>query len=155
MKYLSFLFLLFFFYNCVADEEGGTGKTKEILQSNPSTPQKEYTREVPGEWKEIADDHLPKIEIDQNKSKKNVKIFVPGKTFSERHYIEAIGLMDERSRDIELQYFKRGDTPVANLTLDKKKYEINKIKVFVKCNLHDLWTSPILNSWMNNKPGDL
>ena len=84
------------------------------------------------------------IVFDEKKSKDNIKVKVLGKKFSERHYIEVIGIMDERGADIDTKYLQRTDKPIAILSLSKKDYDPDKVKVFAKCNLHDLWTAPLI-----------
>jgi desulfoferrodoxin (superoxide reductase-like protein) len=131
---------------CGAENEDKNEKRPE--GSDPSSraisPKKEYTKDEPAEWKAIAKDHIPEIVFNSAKSKDNIKVTVLGKNFSERHYIEVIGIMDERSADIDVKYLKRGDNPAVMLSLDTKEYDPEKIKVFAKCNLHDLWTLPLI-----------
>lgn len=132
-------------YNCAGENDDNPDRpTSSDPASRAISPQKEYTKDKPAEWEGIADDHLPEIEFDEKKSKDNIKVKVMGRKFSERHYIEVIGIMDDRLADIDVKYLKRGDKPIAILTLNKKDYDPEKIKVFVKCNLHDLWTSPLI-----------
>lgn len=132
---------------CGADNEEN-GQSGRPENSDPSSraisPKKEYTKEEPAEWAEVANDHIPEIEFNKSKSKGNITVKIPGRKFSERHYIEVIGIMDERFADIDVKYLKRGDAPAAILTLNTKDYDPEKIKVFAKCNLHDLWTVPLI-----------
>jgi desulfoferrodoxin (superoxide reductase-like protein) len=129
------------------DEKGPSERRPPSSDSSSRaiSPQKEYTKDNPAEWESIANDHLPEIVFNESKSKGNVTVKVLGRKFSERHYIEVIGLMDERLADIDIKYLKRGDIPAAVLTLNKKEYDPEKIKVFAKCNLHDLWTVPLIS----------
>jgi desulfoferrodoxin (superoxide reductase-like protein) len=126
--------------SCAANEEESA--------SNPASragriPQKEYTLENPGEWKSIALDHIPEIQIDKARSQNNVRVKISGNQFSERHYIEVIGVMDERSHDLDLKYLKRGDQLAVVLSVNLKEQDASKLKVFAKCNVHDLWTIPL------------
>lgn len=130
------LFLVLLSFNCIQENTDTTGVT-------PIVPQKEYTKGEPGEWESISADHIPKFEWDKTLSKNNLRIEVPGRKFNERHFIEAIGIMDERMADLDVKILQRGDVPIAILTLDKS-HDPKKIKVFAKCNLHDLWTHPII-----------
>lgn len=148
-KYVRLCFLLWVIIvslnYCSGDNDNSDGNRPP--SSEPSlaiSPKKEYTKENPAEWEEVANDHLPEIEYDEKKSKDNVKIKVLGKKFSERHYIEVIGMMDERGADIDTKYLQRADKPIAILSLSKKDHDPGKIKVFAKCNLHDLWTAPLV-----------
>lgn len=134
-------------YNCSGEGENAENGNRP-QSSEPSraiSPQKEYTKDKPAEWEAIADDHIPEIEFDEKKSKDNIKVKVLGKKFSERHYIEVIGIMDERGADIDIKYLQRESKPAVILSLNKKEYDPDKIKVFAKCNLHDLWTVPLVN----------
>lgn len=151
MKFFIRLFLSIMItisaYSCTAENEDGDeieNKPQEPAERHVISPKKEYTKENPAEWKRVARDHIPEIEFDKSKSKENVKVKVQGRNFSERHYIEVIGIMDERSRDIDIKYIERGSEPIAILTLNLKEYNPEKIKVFAKCNLHDLWTEPLV-----------
>ena len=105
--------------------------------SRAISPQKEYTKDKPAEWEGIANEHLPEVKFDKSKTKDNIKVEVLGRKFTERHYIEVIGIMD-------VKYLKRGDKPTVILSLNTKENDPEKIKVFVKCNLHDLWTTPLI-----------
>lgn len=109
-------------------------------EPGPRKPQDEYTAKKPGEWKNIAKDHLPVIKYHPMKTADNIEIFVPGNSFSESHYIEKIGIMDKEKRDVASKSFKRGERPGAFLTLDPIPEYSENYKIYVKCNLHDLWT---------------
>lgn len=87
---------------------------------------------------------MPEIIFNKSKSKENITVKVLGKKFSERHYIEVIGIMDEHSADIDLKYIDRGSLPTAILSLNLRDYNPENVKVFAKCNLHDLWTVPLV-----------
>ena len=138
--------ILVSFYSCSGEGEN-TEDGSRPPSSEPSraiSPKKEYTEENPAEWEEVANDHLPEITYDEKESKGNIKVKVLGRKFSERHYIEVIGIMDERGADIDTKYLQRSDKPIAILSLSKKDYDPDKVKVFAKCNLHDLWTAPLI-----------
>ncbi len=125
-------------------QEKGVRPPSSDSTNKAISPQKEYTADNPAEWKSVANDHLPEITFNKSKSKENITVKVLGKKFSERHYIEVIGIMDEHSADIDLKYIERGSQPIAILSLNLKDHEPEKVKVFVKCNLHDLWTVPLI-----------
>ncbi len=141
--------MLISFLNCVGDTENKNNYDEKQRNPDPESsaisPQKEYTKDKPAEWEPIANDHLPEIIFDKSKTKDNIQIKVPGKKFTERHYIEIIGLMDEHKAEIDVKKFERGNNPIAILTLNQKEYEPENIKVFVKCNLHDLWTVSLIS----------
>lgn len=146
--FLVFGIILISSFFCAAETEDKTDDAIRPKNSDPESraisPQLEYTEDKPAEWEAIANDHLPEIVFEKSKSKDNVKVKVLGKKFNERHYIEVIGLMDERKADIDIKYVERGSNPIAILSLDLKDHDPEKIKVFAKCNLHDLWTKPLL-----------
>lgn len=125
-------------------QEKGVRPASSDYTSKAISPQKEYTEDNPAEWKSVANDHLPEITFNKSKAKDNITVKVLGRNFSERHYIEVIGIMDEHSADIDIKYIERGSQPIAILSLNLKDHEPEKIKVFVKCNLHDLWTVPLI-----------
>jgi desulfoferrodoxin (superoxide reductase-like protein) len=138
LKLLGRVFVLFLFLltvHCVQEESTTEGVS-------PVIPQKEYTGEEPGQWAGLANDHIPKFTFNRSLNQNNLRVEIPGRKFNERHYIEAIGIMDEKMADIDVKILQRGDIPIAILTLDKSM-DPKKVKVFAKCNLHDLWTHPI------------
>ncbi len=104
----------------------------------PKTPQEEYTEQEAGEWESIKDVHLPKVEIDSKAGKVSVQL--EGKNFSQSHYIERIGVMNADKVDLASKPFSRGESPKANFILNPFPSDLEHTKVYVKCNLHDLWT---------------
>lgn len=110
------------------------------------TPMPEYTAKNSRELSDISKEHIPKIEINPGKSTENVLVYVKLDNPSERHYIEVIGIMDMQGKDIvEPVRFNRvravsyyGRFTVESLTED--------YKVYAKCNLHNLWTAPLVRS---------
>lgn len=102
-------------------------------------PKPEYTKADPGRWVEIAEDHLPEIKFVTSPLSDKIHIELKSRNWSENHYIEKIGIMDKKTkRDLAVQEFPRG-TFVFDADFD---YDFNDkdVKVYVKCNLHDLWT---------------
>ncbi len=114
---------------------------------SPKTPKSEYTEIDSGEWEDIKNNHLPQIKISPKSKKENVEISVTGE-FNEDHYIERIGVMDENKQDIAGIDLERKQIPHIKLTLDPFP-ENPRVKVYVKCNLHDLWTKPLLPTKKN------
>jgi desulfoferrodoxin (superoxide reductase-like protein) len=140
--------IVLYLLHCTGNEEE-IEKAESRLETSDSSeksisPQKEYTKANPAEWKSEVNDHLPEIIFNKSKSKENITVKVLGKKFSERHYIEVIGIMDEHSADIDLKYIDRGSLPTAILSLNLRDYNPENVKVFAKCNLHDLWTVPLV-----------
>ncbi len=128
---LPFLFLQF----C----SGEDGKEK----NEPIPPQPEYTDEQPGVWKGLEKDHLPIVKIMRDRKLENNIHVVIETQFSDTHYIELVGLIDEDKNTI--QEIKIGPNGIVDnyLSLDLTKESSKKAKVFVKCVQHDLWTIPI------------
>lgn len=109
--------------------------------NDPITPQKEYTAETPGEWESVAYAHVPSVHIGENPDgRKTLRVGVPNLKREEGHYIERIGVMDAGQRDIEARSLSRTEFPGAVLPVDPHILYSEGIKIYVKCNLHDLWT---------------
>lgn len=150
-QFLIVLLLLFSLWNCgdqndPTSKNGKDGKTANaLLNSNqnvqPVVPKAEYTQEAPGEWQNIAKDHLIDFAYDPTSSQINIQ--VKGDTFDEGHYIEKIGLMDSNKADITTRTFDRGSIPSVSFNIDSS-VDITKVKIYAKCNLHDLWTMPMV-----------
>jgi desulfoferrodoxin (superoxide reductase-like protein) len=145
-KIFLFSMIAIFFTTCYSNQDNPVDVEKAIPKKDVEviSPQKEYTKESSGIWKELAEDHLPEILWDDSKSEKNITVKVHGKTFTERHHIEVIGIFDENWIDIDTKSIKKDDALTVTLSLDRSKYNPDKVKVFVKCNLHDLWTAPLI-----------
>lgn len=140
---ILFLFAFCLMINfCTADYEQPEDKESQP-KVPPRVPKREYTEETPGEWKSIANEHLPDLKIDYSKKKENIHVKVPGHKFTMDHYIEKIGVFDENFIDLDVKTFERGQDPVATLSVNLGDHDPEKIKVFVKCNLHDLWTQAL------------
>lgn len=107
--------------------------------TGPRTPQAEYTAEDPGEWRDIADKHLPVIEFVQKEGNEYLRVYVPLNDPSSSHYIEKIGILEkETKKDLFVKEFARNED---RYQIDiPYNYSDEEVKVFVKCNLHDLWT---------------
>jgi len=110
----------------------------------PITPQKVYTKEKPAEWADFAADHVPAVEISQSKLVDNVIIYVLLKNLEESHYIESIGILDDRDREIVRVSFGRGKRSsfYGHFTIDTKK-DLSKYRAFARCSQHDLWVAPL------------
>ena len=102
-------------------------------------PKPEYTQEDPGRWVEIADDHLPDIRIEGGYFDPKIFISIKSHKWSKDHYIEKIGIFRIKDKkDLVIQEFTPGTfVYTAEFPYD---YDDREVKVFVKCNLHDLWT---------------
>ena len=142
---LMYLLSILIIFSCTNEQEN---KQPEITQVKekvvPKTPKSEYTEKEAGEWEGIKLSHLPTINIKPKLKKDNIEIKVKGE-FTEEHYIERIGIMDENKQDIAVANLKKLQKPEVIFSLDPIP-ENPKIKVYVKCSLHDLWTKPLLPS---------
>ena len=121
------------------------GKSKKDEEEQKrKVPQAEYTKEEPGEWREIKPEHVPNIEIIKNASEDNIIVTVALKNIGGTHYIERIGVMDGDKRDVAGVSFTRNAQGYrAVMTVYPIPKEI-PLTVYAKCNLHDLWTAPLL-----------
>ena len=142
--YLAILITLlsFLLFSTCKDDKGKSPEVKKLYEtSQPITPLDEYKKGKSREWENLEKDHLPQIIINENK-KKNITVRVSFSKEQPGHYIEKIGIMDSKKRDI---------VPVKSLTNKGRIFEASfslspipeNAKVYVKCNLHDLWTKKL------------
>ncbi|MCP5502084.1 MAG: hypothetical protein H7A25_19450 [Leptospiraceae bacterium] len=132
-------------------DKGDKGKDPSLLEvskqnptpTGPRTPMSEYTEEAPGEWEKFKETHVPQIEYFSERSQNNIKVVLKAEGYDNSHYIERIGIMDRDKRDFDSKALKRGQVPQAELTLKDIPEDLSTVKVYVKCNLHDLWTVPL------------
>jgi desulfoferrodoxin (superoxide reductase-like protein) len=129
--------LMFGFLAACKDTDTGRG-SREIVQ------QDQFTREKPGHWEGLEDEHLPRIKFFPDRKKDNIEVRVYLNPSGGRHYIEKIGLMNEQKQDVSVVSLKN-DVPQSNIVvyLTYPLGDTDKVKVFVKCNIHDLWTAPL------------
>lgn len=105
-------------------------------------PKPEYTRDDPDMWSGLEEEHLPVVTF-YNDREPDVYVRVNLKDPGPKHYIERIGIMDENWKDIVFQDFNMNTRVfearffTASLPRDKK------LRVYARCNLHDLWTEPL------------
>jgi desulfoferrodoxin (superoxide reductase-like protein) len=126
--------------NAIDPEVAALYKTQDHLKPLP-----EYTEEKPREWGNIAEEHIPQARLTTNRSREAIIINVPLKKASTEHYIEKIGILDEKGKEIVSEALPRLPNPktyafffIQDLPSDK-----SKLKIFAKCNLHDRWTVPL------------
>ena len=122
----------------------GLAYCDDVGDGNPRTPRAEYTAEEPGEWLAFRDTHAPRLQIQRD----ILKIEVPLTRITTDHYIEKIGVMDELGRDVlEPRAYAREDNSAAaveaQFSIAGLRSERGKLRVYAKCNLHDLWTAPL------------
>lgn len=130
--YFGFFIILLSFVSCAQIEEDSSQKVE------PRTPKAEYTAEDPGEWESIKDSHLPVVEMDTKSGVVFVRL--QAKNFDLSHYIERIGIMNADKMDLVSKAFQRGEEPKAEFVLKPFPSDLEHTKIYVKCNLHDLWT---------------
>jgi len=102
------------------------------------TPKPEYTRDDPGEWAGMEDDHIPVVTFYPDREP-DIVVRVNLQNPTAIHYIEKIGIMDEKRNDLVCKEFRSVDKIFeaqfysANIPGNKKN-----LKVYAKCSLHDL-----------------
>lgn len=111
---------------------------EEEQKVEPKTPKEEYTAEDAGEWESIKEDHLPIVELDPKEGVVNV--WLNPKKFNPNHYIERIGIMNQDKVDLVSKPFGRQEEPRVSFVLKPFPSDLERTKIYVKCNLHDLWT---------------
>ena len=116
-----------------SDSGSGSGKV-----------QKFYSADEPGRWGAQAVDHdVQAVIIEDALGKRGIEVTVPLKT-DERHYIEAIVLLDGDGRELAKKTFKRGEKAVALFEVtDKMTFPVYAV---AKCNLHEMWRKKVEGS---------
>jgi desulfoferrodoxin (superoxide reductase-like protein) len=111
-----------------------------------SVPKAEYTKEAPDEWAGLEGEHLPVITFNEDRDP-DISIMVNLTNPGRDHYIEKIGIIDGNNKELAVEIFTTNDkifeAQFSSFTLPADK---EKLKVFVKCSLHDLWTAPLMDS---------
>jgi|GEM_PF-1189430 len=137
---VTLAFMMILFFSCSSDD--GSGK----MSSEPGKRLAEYSADKPGKWKGKEDGHAPYVKVIRGQSKNNIIVYVNLKDFSENHYIERIGIMDENKKDLAgISY-----SPKARSSRIKATFSLSpvptapNVKVYVKCSQHDLWTAPLI-----------
>lgn len=116
----------------------------EVPKDGPITPMKEYTIDNAREWTDIAKDHAPIARKSVDKGKPAVIVEVPMPRKDEGHYIEKIGIMDMQGKELAVQTMKRERNPTTYAYFDLTLLPWSgKVKVFAKCNKHDLWVREV------------
>ncbi len=128
------------------DDGGIDPKVAALYQMRDRiAPLREYTEENPREWGKIAEEHIPQARMTSDRGMEAIVIKVPLKKPSTGHYIEKIGILDEKGKEIVSEAIPRLPNPKTHaffLTRDLPR-DRSKLKVFIKCNLHDRWTVPM------------
>lgn len=126
------------------------GNTPPDKKSPRPVPQAEYTNENPGQWADLVSDHVPHIEVNLNKANDNVLVYVILKKPTETHYIEKIGIMDEKQKKVLAEVsFKKDHKGSYNAWMTIKPLDsarLNELKAYARCSQHDLWTAPLASA---------
>jgi desulfoferrodoxin (superoxide reductase-like protein) len=110
----------------------------------PIRPLKEYTLSEAREWTDIAKEHSPTAKRSIFEGKPAVIIEVALKKPDEGHYIEKIGIMDMQGKELAVTTIKRERNPLTYAYFDLKLLPWSgRVKVFAKCNNHDLWVTEV------------
>ncbi len=133
---LTVLFILLLpglFFACSNEaDRGGQGTYK---------PLPEYTKEEPGRWAAISKDHAPTVELYFDGTRDVIRVKVALRDSSHGHFIEKIGIFEKKSKKDLYVIELPSDVAVYDVTIPYPEgYKDDQIKVFAKCNLHDLWT---------------
>ena len=110
----------------------------------PLIPQKEYSIGNAREWTEIEKEHAPTARRSVFEGKPAVLIEVVLKKPDQGHYIEKFGIMDMQGKELAVTTIKRERNPLTYAYFDIKLLPWSgKVKVFAKCNNHDLWVTEV------------
>lgn len=110
----------------------------------PLIPQKEYSIGNAREWTEIEKEHAPTAKRSVFEGKPAVVVEVPLKNVDQGHYIEKIGIMDLKGNELAVTTIKRERNPLTYAYFDLKVLPWSgRVKVFAKCNNHDLWVTEV------------
>ncbi len=130
-----------------------TGCTNMGTDEDTSKPLPEYTREYAREWEHIKEEHIPVIQKNAAPDAsalggQSIRVTVPLKNPSPGHYIEVIGVADQNKKTLHAVRFTR-DTAVFTAVIPvDASWDLTKVKVFAKCNLHDTWTAGYLSDYI-------
>lgn len=104
---------------------------------------KYHTPDNEGLWPGKSKTHIPKLQF-IGAEKERIKVTVPLKpTYSPRHYIEVIVLMQGGRKQIAVKSFKL-DLKEPEATFKLPDPSRNDYYVIVKCNLHDMWRTKVV-----------
>ena len=120
------------------------------------TPLKEYTQNNAREWSIYLPTHLPHAA--EGNQRNTVLLYVSPADedglheedmgalpvrFGPSHYIEKIGLMDEKGKVLGVTNFGRNHRGAYSVEMELPPGNRKKLKIFARCNLHDLWSAPL------------
>jgi desulfoferrodoxin (superoxide reductase-like protein) len=118
-----------------------TGKGSESHEKLKS--QIYFSAEEPGRWEPQAADHDLRVAIIEDaKGKKGIEVFVPfTQSASEQHYVEAIALVDEKGRQLDIVRFNRGEKAITIFPVTDRI--IFPVYAVARCNMHDMWRKKV------------
>ena len=148
MHLLFFTLIIAVLLSCKDDGEIDPEVAAMYKTGSKIKPLPEYTEENPREWAKIAPEHIPQAKMTSNKGRPAIVIQVPLKKGSTEHYIEKIGILDEKGRVIVSETIPRLPNPrtYAFFFVQDLPSDLKKLKIFIKCNLHDRWTVPLADA---------
>lgn len=144
----SIIFLFLLPFACENGELTETGmqilekKEKEKL---PVEPMAEYTRENAREWKGMEDEHIPTVQVTDEGGHTYIRAFLTMKSRNASHYIEKMGILDVSGKTLYVRTFGRDPVKYDFKFQVPRDLDLDTTKVFVKCNIHDMWTVSELN----------
>ncbi len=100
-----------------------------------------YSADEPGRWEAQAFDHeVQAVIVEDALGKRGIEVSVPLET-DEKHYIEAIVLLDGNNRELAKKTFKRGEKAKTIFEIsDKIKFPVYIVS---KCNMHEMWRKKV------------
>lgn len=125
---------------------GGSGAVTITDPTLMPIEQKFLSAEKPDNWGEHKGTHVPFVEASRDSFHKiwTIKATVPF-VGNNQHYIEHIILVNHRSAERQKKNLGRGTAnPLAQFSYKEKEGE--KLYVLAKCNMHDIWMSPVVES---------
>ena len=144
--FLGITIIFLFPLSCKEDRGGVSPEVEALYRTNgPLKPLPEYTMEKPREWENIADEHVPDVRLSRLTGKDAIMISVSIEKPTMQHYVEKIGIMDENNKEIVSETILRKPNPKtwAYFLIEDLPVEKKGLKAFIKCNLHDMWTTPL------------
>lgn len=94
----------------------------------------------PGPWTEQAVDHEAEITITRIDNRKIIDVNIPfAQQKEQRHYVEAIVIMDINRNELQKKSFVKGRGTEKGAKFDFPENYDSPVYVVMKCNLHDMW----------------
>jgi len=116
-------------------------QNKNNSDYKPGDEPKFYSKDNPGKWQNMENEHNPDITISNEKGEKMIDVKI-GITQTPSHYVELILLADHQHKELAKIDIGRLNAPHAIFKLPAT-YR-SKAYVIMKCNLHDMWESELV-----------